>query len=294
MKKGGLNKHSYEYVKEYFEKEGYKLLSNEYNNGNEKLQVICPNGHRWEVRFRAFKSNKCRCPYCSGKGIKFTYDFIKEYIESFGYELKTNKYKNSKTKLLIVCPNKHEFKISWGDFKQGHRCSYCNKKHHYTYNEVKEYVESFGYKLLSKEYTDCKKYIEVSCPLNHRYYVTFDKFKNAGNRCSICNISKGEQKVMEWLNKNNINYIYNFEYFKDLLSPLGNPLRPDFILPDYKIWIEYDGEFHYENRMDKSNYDTLKIHDKIKDEYAKKNGWKLIRIPYWEFDNIEEILRVIL
>ena len=30
--------------------------------------------------------------------------------------------------------------------------------------------------------------------------------------------------------------------------------------------------------------------DKIKNEYAKKHNWKLIRIPYWDFDKIEEIL----
>ena len=38
------------------------------------------------------------------------------------------------------------------------------------------------------------------------------------------------------------------------------------------------------------NYETLKIHDEIKNKYAEKHNWKLIRIPYWEFDNIEKIL----
>lgn len=32
------------------------------------------------------------------------------------------------------------------------------------------------------------------------------------------------------------------------------------------------------------------INDRIKNKYAKKYGWNLIRIPYWEFDNIETIL----
>lgn len=30
--------------------------------------------------------------------------------------------------------------------------------------------------------------------------------------------------------------------------------------------------------------------DKIKTNYCKEHSIKLIRIPYWEFDNIEEIL----
>ena len=37
-------------------------------------------------------------------------------------------------------------------------------------------------------------------------------------------------------------------------------------------------------------HDDIVINDKIKNKYAKKHSWKLIRIPYWEFDNIETIL----
>lgn len=28
----------------------------------------------------------------------------------------------------------------------------------------------------------------------------------------------------------------------------------------------------------------------MKNDYVREKGYKLIRIPYWEFDNIEEIL----
>ena len=91
-------------------------------------------------------------------------------------------------------------------------------------------------------------------------------------------------------NYDNIKYIYNESYFKDLLSPSNNPLKPDFILPDYKIWIEYDGEFHYDKYYDSQNFEMLQIHDEIKNQYAIKNNWKLIRIPYWDFDSIENII----
>ena len=30
--------------------------------------------------------------------------------------------------------------------------------------------------------------------------------------------------------------------------------------------------------------------DNIKNQYCKDNNIKLVRIPYWEFDNIENIL----
>ena len=35
---------------------------------------------------------------------------------------------------------------------------------------------------------------------------------------------------------------------------------------------------------------NLKRNDNIKTEYCKNNNIKLIRIPYWEFDNIEQII----
>ena len=95
---------------------------------------------------------------------------------------------------------------------------------------------------------------------------------------------------MHYLNNRKINYIYDEPYFKDLLSNKGNPLRPDFILPDYKIWIEYDGEFHYRKMYNDDGHEKIKVHDEIKDKYAKSHGWKLIRIPYWEFNSIENIL----
>lgn len=33
-----------------------------------------------------------------------------------------------------------------------------------------------------------------------------------------------------------------------------------------------------------------KRYDKMKDNYCKMNNIELLRIPYWEFDNVENIL----
>lgn len=53
--------------------------------------------------------------------------------------------------------------------------------------------------------------------------------------------------------------------------------------------IEYDGEQHYklnEYFGGQKYFDILKRHDEIKNEYCKENNIKLLRIPYWEFNNI--------
>ena len=37
-------------------------------------------------------------------------------------------------------------------------------------------------------------------------------------------------------------------------------------------------------------FNLIKKHDNIKTQYCKDNNIKLIRIPYWDYKNIEKIL----
>ena len=56
--------------------------------------------------------------------------------------------------------------------------------------------------------------------------------------------------------------------------------------------IEYDGEYHYleSTRNSKKKLKLQQKRDKIKTDYCKQNNIELLRIPYWEKENIEEIL----
>ena len=72
----------------------------------------------------------------------------------------------------------------------------------------------------------------------------------------------------------------------------------DFYLPDYHICIEYDGEGHYmpikRGNMTEEQatevFESIKCRDEIKNIYCDKNRIQLLRIPYWEFNNINDIL----
>ena len=225
---------------------------------------------------------------------KMTYESVKEYIESFGYVLLDEKYERNNIRLKMICDKGHDCEISYSNFQQGRRCKHCKNENNgdrkrHSYHFIQECFSSFGYKLLSKEYTSNKEKLKIQCPNNHIFEMSFDSFKR-GQRCPYCKISKGEKKIMDYLDNNGMEYVYDKPYFEDLLSPIGNLLRPDFILPNHKIWIEYDGEFHYRKTYADDGFEKFQIYDKIKDEYAKRNNWRLIRIPYWEFENIEKIL----
>ena len=58
--------------------------------------------------------------------------------------------------------------------------------------------------------------------------------------------------------------------------------------------VEYDGELHYMISRYKGGFDSFvegKIRDTVKNIYCKNNNIDLIRIPYWDFSNIEQIIK---
>lgn len=293
-----LRKYAREDVEKIIESIGYKIIKlDEYKNLRTKFTVECDKGHVYDVTLGNINSGK-RCKICgykrSSDKMKLSYDYVKNYIESQGYELISNEYVKGNELLEMKCAEGHKCFISWDNFKYGRRCRTCKYidnanrcKHDFGY--VKSYIESFGIKLLENEYVNQNTYMKMMCSEGHVFERHLSSF-NVTQRCPVCGMSKGEERVKKFLEDNCMDYIYDKPYFDDLLSPRENPLRPDFILPKYKIWIEYDGEFHYDELYENDGHEDIIIHDKIKNEYAKLNGWKLIRIPYWEFDNIENIL----
>ena len=55
----------------------------------------------------------------------------------------------------------------------------------YTYKNVKEYIESYNYTLLSKEYKNTKEKLKIKCDNGHEYLTAFRVFKK-GHRCRFC------------------------------------------------------------------------------------------------------------
>ena len=92
----------------------------------------------------------------------------------------------------------------------------------------------------------------------------------------------------KYLEKNNILFEQE-KWFSDCRDV--KPLPFDFYLPDYNTIIEFDGEQHYkQGHFTHSHLSYTQAHDVIKNEYCKNNNIRLIRIPYWNINNIEEIL----
>lgn len=294
----------YNDIKEDVEKEGYILLTqnSDYTKAEDKIEVKCDKGHVYNVRYYEFSRRGYRCPICQkenkNKKQTISYSDIYKYINSINYKLITKKsdYIDTKHYVFVECNNNHIFKTKINSLRNGRRCKACAtiknaERQRIPYEKQKEFVESFGYELISQkeDYTNVHDKYIFKCDKGHVYKANFSDFQQ-GCRCSICKISKGEAKVESVLKKYNIDYILQYK-FDD--CKFYNKLPFDFYIPSMNTCIEYDGKQHFQYVHSWGGYDEFinrLIRDSIKNIYCRENKIKLIRIPYYEFENIEEIL----
>ena len=114
-------------------------------------------------------------------------------------------------------------------------------------------------------------------------------YKELDGDCPNCNrhISKGERRIMEYLNSKNIQY--DREHSFDWQS--HKAYRYDYYIPDYNLIIEFHGLQHYEEtNFLSSSLETNQEHDKIKMDEALKNSYNYLVIPYSHYSKISEIL----
>lgn len=112
--------------------------------------------------------------------------------------------------------------------------------------------------------------------------------------CGLCRTSSsiGERIIYDLLTENNIDFHYNTNGDTGLLSANNTFLRWDFILfQNNQIvrFIEFDGEQHYhpcEFFGGETGFNELSSNDKIKNHYALSHNIPLVRIPYWQRNNI--------
>lgn len=114
-------------------------------------------------------------------------------------------------------------------------------------------------------------------------------YKELDGDCPNCNrtISKGERRIMEYLQKNDIDF--NREHSFSWQS--HKAYRYDYYIPSYNLIIEYHGIQHYaETNFLHSSLATNKEHDEIKLKEAINNGYNYLVIPYTHYSKISEIL----
>lgn len=147
------------------------------------------------------------------------------------------------------------------------------------------------------EYINTKTPIEFKCLIhNHYFYAQPRNFLYRGGKgCPYCSQSTGETKMINILKGKgfNIQQQYSFDDCRHI-----NKLRFDGYDIDNGIAYEYQGQQHYrpvdftgqdDGRAEKEYEMTIK-RDNIKEEYCRANKIPLIKVPYWELNNMENYI----
>ena len=152
------------------EREG-KCLSDTYLGVNYKLEWECKKGHRWYAMPSKIKSGQW-CPICgkiksAKKRIKYTIiDMQKIALEQDGKCL-SDKYVNSKTKLLWECSKGHQWYATRDKVQRGTWCPKCGGTQKLTILDMQILAAKKDGKCLSVDYINNRTKLVWECKHGH-------------------------------------------------------------------------------------------------------------------------------
>lgn len=240
-----------------------------------------------------FVLGRAKCPNCfHTRKSRNSSSYCKEVEEiSNGEYSVLGEFSSTKSKILHihnVCGCVWETSPS-GFIIDGSRCPKCSTNVRRTADSYRDEVAE----LTAEKYSVLGDFVDTKTKILHKHNECGHEWDIRPNsflrsyRCPNCIYSRGEKAVADVLDSLSIDYTreHTFEY-------LGLK-RYDFFIPSLNIAIEYDGEQHFEAVEHWGGEEALKRtqeSDALKNDFCDFMGIDLLRIPYWEFDNIDEIV----
>jgi len=283
-----------------------KLLSNKANDAHDILTWVCPTHGEFEWCWNQM-SNIMHCPKCGHEASinprKYTYDEVLDIFKENGMILISKSYtSNNSRDLEFICgshPEKGIQKTSLSRLLSSHGCKFCNMeipfhstlKTHEQFIKDVFFVHNNKYTVISI-YERSDKKVSVFC---HKCSSIFDikaSHLTDYHGCPNCNLSRGEWRIINHLNSQNI--IFKQQVRFDNCRGISKTLPFDFgIYIDENLYclIEFDGRQHY-NGWHNKEFSKIQIQatDNIKNKFCIDQNIKLVRIPYFDFKNIEHII----
>lgn len=276
--------------------------------GNEYTVLSKYEGTSYPIKI---KHNKCghisnslassfieghRCSYCqhkvSNKKRTKNTNYFKTQVKSLTGDEYTvlGEYTKAINKVLIrhnKCGN--EYMVAPVKFVRcGRRCPKCQRIHsNRSRTKDTAWFSKKVLSLLGSNYKVTGTYKKADIPIEIQH-LTCGRCYNRTPRtiidsqvgCPYCGcLSRGERLVRDYLEEHEFEY-QSQKSFPDLKD--SSKLSYDFYLPIQNILIEYQGIQHYKPRefFGIEYFNTQKLHDRLKADYAKKNGYRLILIKY--------------
>lgn len=157
----------------------------------------------------------------------------------------------------------------------------------------KKYNDRFDYSQFVYVNNDTKGL--VTCKEHHYSYMIdpWMHLRGAGG-CPFCTGSEGEVHIRTWLENHHVNFVPQYSIPNENLFCKRQHLMVDFYLPDYRMFIEMNGEQHYKNiayfHKGSWTFEDQQIRDESLRQYSKRHNVRLLVIKYDEIKKIPKIL----
>ena len=248
------------------------------------------------------------CPSCGMDVVKQKRrkpqdDFIAQCKAIHGdrYDYSQTVYKGKRKKVTIICREHGPFE-QWPDgHLAGQGCKWCKcdmqkdlfsmGRDEFIFKARKVHGDKYDYSQVV--YVNNKTNVTVICPEHGPFEVMPQDHIQKKNGCPKCQTSKGETSIHVWLDAHGIKH----DWHKPIHTPMAIGKRkkfvPDFYVESANLIIEFNGEQHYKPKELWGGEKQLKNQqrrDAALREFCKQEGFRLLEIPYTDFDRIEEIL----
>ena len=249
------------------------------------------------------KRAKYGCKYCIGRG-RSTEDF-KQQLGDISYEFMSDYigFEKPITCKCNICDN--IWTTTPASLSQGCKCPKCSIKERGIKSRMshEDFLKRINPNIeILSQYQGLKIPVKCRCKIcNYTWSSIPDNLIYENVKCPGCLRSKQEIKlgdILEGLNMGVVKSHVRFEDCKNIKT-----LEFDYVVytNDFsKILFacEYDGEGHFHPTYStvegtpeaKQRLSIVQQRDKIKDQYCLNHKIPLIRIPYWEKDNMESFL----
>lgn len=314
MKKKNLSE---EDIAMFLSNNGFYLIGR-YSGYKKRIDFEDCEGYRYNLLFGDF-----RCKILKNKKFKpmrfsiynphsiFNVEkWIGENIKNYHFVSGSWIKNNDEKSLFLKCKKCLQiWNTNWSSVITGRGCPFCAGKRvgeNSLFKDNPGVSNEWNYEKNNEDfspenisYRSNKKFWWI-CGLGHEW-IAKPNSRNSRNKtgCPFCvnfKKSKGENKIEKFMSSNNI----PFESQKKFYNCKNLTFLPfDFYISSLNLCIEYQGEQHYEPvrfggvslDIAKSNLKKTKKNDLIKKNFCKDNNFQFLIISYWEYFNIENILK---
>ncbi len=307
-------------IKEAVRKTGYSYIDSYIGKWNKTKLIIRDNdGYKYDVYLAdLLRRNQIRIvdkrnPFTLSHNIPLWLKLNNSQFEL----LKDNEYKGALLNLKFYCNNCQDYPLmSWNNILNGQGCGICKGFQTGIYHNLefqrpdiaKEWHPTKNGNLTPKDVTyGSGKKVWWLCPNDHEYQSRIAD-RTFGTGCSICSKTQKESKIASELKF----YILNKHNAKEEYKIVRNPETKQYLPFDIYIfggkdpkingvYIEIHGEQHYKlsgwhkqkshknKTTPEEEFEYQKQKDKIKKNFAKKNG-VYIEIDLRKIKTYEEVI----